>query len=321
MQKLPLTYLLIIFSFCVSKAQNQALYYFDNGLKEFTGKYPALVFEGEKGIFIDEVIEKFGKEPRKVYQIPKNSGLTFENSKIKNFIKGSYGIEMYFKYDDGSLLIYNQLLGNDLYTKQGNYIHLVTTRNTKTNQVNIFLDGNLRYNFIDTEKNLEIDQKSEVDFFFDASQKTTSGAVAMIKLYDYFIDETTAKDIFRVFSETPIKIEAQPVGIINNLYFVQSLAKILPESLPELENIFDFLNKNINLKIELLGHTDNQGDFSLNMQLSKDRATAVKNYLVKKGIAEKRIKIKGYGSTKPIASNTSELTRPKNRRVEMLILK
>ncbi|MCP9768999.1 OmpA family protein [Lacihabitans sp. LS3-19] len=316
-----------IFSFCFflifsnSFSQNQALYYFDNGFEEFTKKYPALQVEGEKGEFIEEVVEKFGKEKRKVYRIPESSGLMFDNSKIKNFISGSYGIEMYFRYDDGSMLLYGQLFGDQLASSQGKYVHLVTTRNAKTKLVNVFVNGKLTMNFPDADDNMDIDNKSQVSFFNQEGTKTTSGAVAMIKLYDYFIDENTASNLFDIFQNDNISPNLNPDGVIKNLYFVQSLPILLPESSPELENVFAFLEQNPKVEIELQGHTDNQGDYNLNMKLSKERAEAVKEYLTKKGIKSSRIKTKGFGSLKPIASNAQEETRQKNRRVELQILK
>lgn len=142
----------------------------------------------------------------------------------------------------------------------------------------------------------------------------------MIKLYDFFIDEKNASNLFRIFSEQNNTVGFNPKGILNNLYFLKSQDVILPESIPELENIFAFLEKNPKAKIELQGHTDNQGDFNLNLTLSRNRTLAVKNFLVKKGIDDKRISTRGFGSTKPIASNESEETRRKNRRVELIVL-
>jgi OOP family OmpA-OmpF porin len=70
-----------------------------------------------------------------------------------------------------------------------------------------------------------------------------------------------------------------------------------------------------NLLLE--GHTDNVGDDNSNMKLSEDRAKAVSNYLIKKGIAAERIDVKFYGETKPVASNDSDEGRRMNRRVDM----
>ncbi len=74
-------------------------------------------------------------------------------------------------------------------------------------------------------------------------------------------------------------------------------------------------------EIELAGHTDNQGDFDENLRLSKQRVDVVKEYLVKNGVAANRISTRGFGPTRPIASNNSEATRKLNRRVEMTVLK
>ena len=312
----------IFFGLCLHQvnAQKQALYYFDKGFEEFSGKIPALRVEGEKGEFLDEVVEKFGKEKRKVYRFPKNSGLVFDNTQLKNFINGSYGIEMYFRYDDGGLLLYGQLLGDQLASSQGKYVHLVTTRNAQTKKMNVFVNGKLTLNFSDTDNNLEIDSKSQVSFFSQEGTPTTSGAVSMIKLYDFFIDEKKASNLFQIFSNQGNTADFNPKGVLKDLYFLQSQDVILPESIPELESIYAFLEKNPSAKIELQGHTDSQGDFNLNLELSRNRALAVKNFMIKKGIDEKRISTRGFGGTRPIASNQTEETRRKNRRVELLVL-
>jgi OmpA-OmpF porin, OOP family len=302
-------------------AFSQAFYYFDKGFAEFTGKYPDLEVEGQKGDFAMEVVSKFGKEPRPVYRNPTSSGLMFDNSKIKNFLKGSYSVEMYFRYDNGDMLVYGQLMGDQLTRKKGQYVHLVISRDQKTEKVNIFLEGKPQYSFIDSTKNLEIDDSVQISFFTDKGKETTSGAVAMIKIYNYFIDEKAAENLFYVFSETKEIEKELKDGQIKNLFFVQSQPIILPESIPELENINEFLVKNPNIEIEIQGHTDNQGEYDLNLKLSKDRATAVKKYLIDKGINQKRIATRGFGSLNPVASNATEESRRKNRRVEIKILK
>ena len=77
------------------------------------------------------------------------------------------------------------------------------------------------------------------------------------------------------------------------------------------------INKNFSLK--LAGHTDNVGSDDANMKLSKDRAEAVKDYLVSKGANPSRIEATGYGETQPIASNKTAAGRAKNRRVEFTL--
>jgi OOP family OmpA-OmpF porin len=84
--------------------------------------------------------------------------------------------------------------------------------------------------------------------------------------------------------------------------------------------LYTILMDNSTMNIEIDGHTDNVGNPELNLQLSIDRANAVKDYLIKKGIKHHRIIAKGFGGTKPVASNTTEETRKLNRRVAFTIL-
>jgi len=70
--------------------------------------------------------------------------------------------------------------------------------------------------------------------------------------------------------------------------------------------------------ITIAGYASSEGTSSHNMALSKDRANAIKNYLLKGNVPAKQIKIKGYGETHPIADNSSEEGRKLNRRVEFI---
>ncbi len=105
---------------------------------------------------------------------------------------------------------------------------------------------------------------------------------------------------------------------IRNLEFDFGKATIKEHSLPSLDRVADILvSKNFSLK--LAGHTDNVGSAAANLKLSKDRAEAVKEYLVSKGANPSRIEATGYGKTQPIASNKTEAGRQKNRRVEFTL--
>lgn len=105
---------------------------------------------------------------------------------------------------------------------------------------------------------------------------------------------------------------------IKNLEFDLSKATIRPISFPSLDRVAELLvNKHFSLK--LAGHTDNTGSNSLNMRLSKERAESVKSYLVSKGANASRIEAVGYGSSQPIATNSTAEGRQKNRRVEFTL--
>jgi OmpA-OmpF porin, OOP family len=118
-----------------------------------------------------------------------------------------------------------------------------------------------------------------------------------------------------------IPIEVGQSVSLKNVFFKQGMPILLSESYPELDRLASILQDNPTMEIELSGHTDNQGDANKNLKLSEDRVKIVKDYLVSKGIDSKRITGKGYGGTKPIASNAKEETRKLNRRVEVKITK
>ena len=106
---------------------------------------------------------------------------------------------------------------------------------------------------------------------------------------------------------------------LNNLYFDYDSDEILQTSNAEIERLALFLKRNKQVHIEIVGHTDNQGSDSYNLDLSRRRATALLNALIKKGIAADRLTSRGMGSQSPVTTNDTEEGRAKNRRVEILI--
>ena len=104
-----------------------------------------------------------------------------------------------------------------------------------------------------------------------------------------------------------------------NILFEQSKSIMLAESFIELDNLADFLRRYPKLMLTIEGHTDNIGDTKLNLTLSEERAQAVMQYLVDKGIAANRIQAKGYGSSRPLINDNSTAGHLQNRRVEFII--
>ncbi len=102
---------------------------------------------------------------------------------------------------------------------------------------------------------------------------------------------------------------------INNLFFDFAKADLKKESFPELNRLIEFLNTNKTKKILIEGHTDNIGTDERNLQLSIERADAVRYYLIGNGIEADRLSVKGYGASKPEVPNDSEENRALNRRV------
>lgn len=107
---------------------------------------------------------------------------------------------------------------------------------------------------------------------------------------------------------------------LNNIFFVFGKADLKEESKFELDRLYSVLHSSPSLKIVIQGHTDNIGSPEFNQKLSEDRAKAVFDYLLSKGITEKQISYKGFGQDKPVKENNTEQGRAFNRRVEFAVL-
>ena len=113
---------------------------------------------------------------------------------------------------------------------------------------------------------------------------------------------------------------AKPV-ILKNVFFETASAALRPESTAELTRLKDLLEDNPGLAIRINGHTDNVGSEEDNQLLSENRAKAVYDFLVEKGIPEERLQYKGYGESKPIATNYTAEGRQQNRRTEFEVVR
>lgn len=129
-------------------------------------------------------------------------------------------------------------------------------------------------------------------------------------------DETNAK----LELDLP-KIEPNARFTLRNITFETNSDVLQLSSLAELDKVFDFMTDNNQIKVEISGHTDNVGNESFNMNLSERRAASVVRYLLGKGLLQNRIAAKGYGATRPVASNDYEKGgRELNRRIEVMIV-
>jgi len=103
------------------------------------------------------------------------------------------------------------------------------------------------------------------------------------------------------------------------IQFETGSANIKPGSYKTLDEIFESAVVAEGLKLGVYGHTDNQGSDDVNIPLSQHRAEAVRTYLLRKGLKQNQIEANGFGSEKPIADNSTETGRSKNRRVEIVL--
>ncbi len=126
----------------------------------------------------------------------------------------------------------------------------------------------------------------------------------------------------RELPEPPEEVEKDEpkTFVIRNVFFDNDKWDLLPESFDALDSLYEVIDNNNFKRIEISGYTSNTGSRERNLLLSKNRAEAVKKYLVKRGLPVTLFICKGYGPDQPIADNETEEGRAENRRVEFTIL-
>jgi len=142
----------------------------------------------------------------------------------------------------------------------------------------------------------------------------------------YYIDDVSieplekevVKEIVEVSNEPEIK--PNQVYTFKNVLFDFDKAELLDVSINELNQLYKHLSENLNLTIEIYGHTDNVGLDKRNKELSEQRAKAVSDYLISQGLNAYRTKFFGFGSSKPVSDNETEEGRQQNRRVEFKLI-
>ncbi len=105
---------------------------------------------------------------------------------------------------------------------------------------------------------------------------------------------------------------------VYGILFDTDSARIRPESLPTLDEVVRLLSGEPSWSLTIEGHTDSTGTPEHNQALSESRARSVRDYLIGKGVAASRLTAVGYGQSKPVADNATELGRAQNRRVELI---
>ena len=122
-------------------------------------------------------------------------------------------------------------------------------------------------------------------------------------MYDYFMKDLKPGKVMRLV----------------NIQFEFGSADLTQDSEEGINMLAAFLESHPDIHVELAGHTDDVGSDAYNLKLSKERAEVVRQALISKGIAEERLSAKGYGSKKPIVSNSNDEYRAMNRRTEMIV--
>ena len=136
------------------------------------------------------------------------------------------------------------------------------------------------------------------------------------------VDETEhAAPVFTEIEKIATKFRHSNKVRLSNVYFEYGSYALNGEAETTLQVLFTTLNESPDLLVEIGGHTDNVGTEEANLNISKLRAESVAKYLIAKGINDKQLQVKGYGESKPIASNDDEEGgRALNRRIEVLVI-
>jgi len=165
-------------------------------------------------------------------------------------------------------------------------------------------------------------------FLYKENEKEHGEIFGIMKYAHYYVDDisislVTKDSIINPPAQTNID-KSYLTGetyIFDNVQFETGKSNLLPSSYEELDSLIIYLKNASNVKIRIIGHTDNVGSSVDNMRLSYDRANTVKQYILEREVIdEKSIIIEGKGDTKPILPNDTEESRKKNRRVEISFL-
>lgn len=186
------------------------------------------------------------------------------------------------------------------------------------------LDAKIELKDLKTNEIIHVDVDSSGEYVF--ARAMDNDQMMLVKKEGFFYNSTTIKANDAKY-EGVAKInfglqELKQGGSykIKNLFFNNNSAEITEDAGMELLNLVAFLNENPDVNIEVAGHTDNVGNDAANLSLSTNRAKSVHEFLIAHGIVGNRVRYRGYGETKPVATNDSEDGRAMNRRTEVTVL-
>ncbi len=216
MKKLYLTTIILCISL-VFFGQNVLHYEFNESLSEVNGLGPDLSVLGNQGVFVQDTLLEIGSAEKKVYRFEANSGFQFDNTAAGGFLGEDYTIELYFVFDylnswkrvvdwknrktdygayvyNGQLNFYPYQYSGDAPVHENEYTYYVITRDASTNELLIYTDAITQISIIDNSGDGLLDDDQVLNFFHDdlvVANEASSGAVAMLKLYNYTLDSNT----------------------------------------------------------------------------------------------------------------------------------
>lgn len=290
---------------------DSTLYFSSNGWPGMGGK--------------DLFVSRLGKDSK--WQKPENMGYPINSSGDENGLSVTANGAFAF-FSSNNLNGYG---GFDIYTfelPRGLRPHLVTYVKGKVLDVKTKVPLEAAVEIIDLQKNQPVYQDYSDPMQGNFLATLTSGknyGLNISKSGYLFYSENFSLIGHEAKNPFNISVLLQPIEIgnkvvLNNIFFDTNKFDLKPESIAELQKLVEFLTVNPTVHIEISGHTDNVGNDQLNQTLSENRAKAVYEYLIASQVTPVRLVFKGYGKTQPIAPNTSEEGRKKNRRTEFMII-
>jgi outer membrane protein OmpA-like peptidoglycan-associated protein len=258
---------------------------------------------------------------------PENIGypINTEADDVGLFVSTDSKTAYFFSYDEGKMqgkgVGRYDLYSFDLYKEARPQETTFMSGDVKDKEGNKIEGAKVEItNTVTKEKTLAVVDSSNGTFMVAVNLKKKDDLLVTVKKDDYAF----SSKVINIKEATFVSIEVNEAKagssfVLNNLYYTTNSADLKKESFIVLESFAEYLNENPSITIEIQGHTDNVGAAKANEALSANRAYTVKAYLEEKGVDGKRITAKGFGPNKPIAENTTELGRSKNRRTEFLI--
>lgn len=162
------------------------------------------------------------------------------------------------------------------------------------------------------------DFDNDLDGILDVDDKCPNSE----EVFNGFEDEDGCSDIATGPPPAPVDFIGSQIRISDRIRFVSGSAELLDSDKRILDSVVLVMRGHPTIKrFRIEGHTDNLGDREFNVDLAERRAWSVRAYLIEQGIEPARLFAKGYGSTRPVAPNTTEAGRAQNRRVEFHVIK
>lgn len=210
-------FIIIMLSSFVIYGQSVLHYEFNNSLTEVNGNGPELTVLGQEGVFVQDTLLEIGSAEKRVYRFEANSGFHFDNTASGNFLGEQYTIELYFVFDyldswkrvvdwknrtsdNGAYVYYGELnfypyeYSEDAPVNENEYTYYVITRDKASKELIIYTDAINQVSFIDNGGDALLSTDNMLNFFHDdliVPDEASSGAVAMLKLYNYTLDSAT----------------------------------------------------------------------------------------------------------------------------------